>query len=221
MVDALLLKLQQGVETILPTATDLPLSSYLAYMELLAQWNTVYNLTAIDDMEKMLSYHVLDSLSILPFIDADMQAGAKCLDVATGAGLPSVILALARPEATWVALDSNAKKIRFLRYLVLTLPLKNVQAMHCRIENYVPEQLFSVIVSRAFSSLARFFNSAYRLLVAGGSLWAMKGINLEQELAELYQIPALQSAHYSVQTIPLQVPGVTVGRSVVQIKSSQ
>jgi len=206
MSDSFLDQLQQGVEAMGLLAADLPLQSYVSYVELLVQWNSAYNLTAIRDPEKMLAYHVLDSLSILPFI----QKG-DCLDIGTGAGLPGVILALARPDTHWILLDGNNKKTRFVQQVVMTLNLKNVEVICSRIENYEPEIRFNTIVSRAFGSLADFYACSHHLLAPKGCLFAMKGPDPENEIS------ALPAEEVITAIIPLSVPGVTAGRSLVQI----
>jgi len=206
MSESLATQLQQGVEAMGLTASDLPLQDYLSYVELLVQWNSAYNLTAIRDPEKMLAYHVLDSLSILSFI----QTGT-CLDIGTGAGLPGIILALARPDTHWVLLDGNSKKTRFVQQAIITLNLKNVEVICSRIEGFQPEQCFSTIVSRALVSLADFYACSHHLLVSGGSLLAMKGPDPEDEIS------ALSAENVSTMITQLSVPGVTAGRTLVQI----
>ena len=206
MSASLLVQLQQGVEAMDLKPNDLPLQSYLSYIELLVQWNSAYNLTAIRDPEKMLAYHVLDSLSILPFIH-----GNDCLDIGTGAGLPGIILALAKPDTQWVLLDGNNKKTRFVQQAVMTLNLKNVEVVCSRIEKYQAEHRFSTIVSRAFTSLADFYACSHHLLAPGGSLLAMKGPDPEDEIS------ALPAEDVSTKITSLSVPGVTAGRTLVQI----
>ena len=206
MSDSLLARLQQGVEAMGLTASNLPLQDYLSYVELLVQWNSAYNLTAIRDPEKMLAYHILDSLSILPFIHGD-----ECLDVGTGAGLPGMILALAKPDTRWTLLDGNNKKTRFVQQAVITLNLKNVEVICSRIEKYKPEHYFSTIVSRAFTSLNDFYTCSRHLLVPGGSLLAMKGPDPENEISDL------SAEVFSAKITLLSVPGVKAGRTLVQI----
>jgi len=206
MSDSFLDQLQQGVETLGLNATELPLQDYLSYIDLLVQWNSAYNLTAIRDPEKMLAYHILDSLSILPFIH-----GNDCLDVGTGAGVPGIILAMARPDTHWTLLDGNNKKTRFVQQAVMTLSLKNVEVVCSRIEKYQPEHSFSTIVSRALTSLADFYACSHHLLSPGGGLLAMKGPDPEDEIS------ALSTEEVTTTIIPLSVPGVTAGRTLVQI----
>ncbi len=206
MSDSLLDQLQQGVETLGLNAIELPLQDYLSYIELLVQWNSAYNLTAIRDPEKMLAYHILDSLSILPFI-----YGNECLDIGTGAGLPGIILAMAKPDTHWVLLDGNNKKTRFVQQAVITLNLKNVEVICSRIEKYHAELSFSTIVSRAFTSLDDFYACSYHLLAPEGSLLAMKGPDPENEISDISE------KNISTKIIPLSVPGVRGGRTLVQI----
>ncbi len=215
MSDSLFVKLQQGVEAMDLADDDLPLQAYLSYIELLVQWNSAYNLTAVRDPEKMIAYHILDSLAVLPFIHGDECQGNKCLDIGTGAGLPGIILALARPDTHWVLLDGNSKKTRFVQQAVLTLNLKNVEVICCRVEHYKSENRFSTIVSRAFASLAAFFDCSHHLLAPEGILLAMKGPEPENEISEL------SAKAVSTRIIPLVVPGITGGRSLVQIASKR
>lgn len=211
MSDPFLDQLQQGVETLGLSAAELPLQDYLSYIELLVQWNSTYNLTAIRDPEKMIAYHVLDSLSILPFIHGDECQGNKCLDIGTGAGLPGIILAMARPDTHWVLLDGNNKKTRFVQQAVITLNLKNVEVICCRVEQYESEDRFSTIVSRAFTSLDDYYACCHHLLAPKGSLMAMKGPDPEDEISNL------STEEVTTTIIPLSVPGVTGGRTLVQI----
>lgn len=223
MVDSLLLSLKQGLVTMGLAKHDLPLQTYLAYIALLEQWNTTYNLTAIRQPEKMLSYHILDSLSILPFIsqyDQRHEQTHTCLDVATGAGLPGIILALARPDTYWILLDGNNKKTRFVQHAIMTLKIPNAEIMHTRIEDYQPNKKMDTIVTRAFTSLAKFFAFSHRLLAPNGSLLAMKGAKAENEVTELQTTLGTNIDTISTQVIPLKVPNVIGDRKLVKICNS-
>ncbi len=211
MPDLLLAQLQQGVKAMGLADRDLPLRTYVSYIELLAQWNSAYNLTAVRNPEKMIAYHVLDSLSILPFIRGGECQENKCLDIGTGAGLPGIILALAKPGIHWILLDGNNKKTRFVQQAVMMLNITNVEIICSRIEKYKPEIRFNTIVSRAFASLNAFYSCSHHLLVPQGFLLAMKGSGLEKEISDLY------SEDISIKTISLSVPGVNGNRSVVEI----
>ena len=186
---------------------DHPCAAYLAYIDLLGHWNRAYNLTAIQGAEKMLSWHVLDALSILPYL-----YGRYCLDVGTGAGVPGLILALANPDRHWVVLDSNSKKIRFVTQAVIELEIDNVEVIRTRVEDYKPATLFTTVTARAFSSLSLLFERTRQLLARDGILLAMKGTELTEEIAQLAQ------HGQDVQVHVLQVPGVDSGRSLVEVR---
>lgn len=180
---------------------------YRAYLELLVKWNHAYNLTAIRDPQAMLSGHVLTSLAILPWLK-----GHHCLDVGSGAGIPGLLLALARPDTEWTLLDSNGKKTRFLTQAQLELGLDNVEIVQQRIEQFAPGRLFSTIVSRAFRSLAGFYKVSRTRLADGGVILAMKPGKPDAELEEISAMAG--PVDYHALTVPgmEQTPGLVVIR---------
>lgn len=173
----------------------------VAYILLLARWNRAYNLTGVRDPLEMVPRHVLDSLSALPFL-----RGERGLDVGSGAGLPGLVLALARPRMQWVLLDSNAKKCRFLGHASRELELENVRVVRSRLEDFHPAERFSTIISRALSNLADFVAGAGHLLEPGGCLLAMKGRDPEPELT------AAGDLGERARVVPVSVPGLVEGR---------
>ena len=172
--------LQAGLERLDIKAKQPLCVAYLRYIELLAKWNVTYNLTAVKGTKAILERHILDSLSVHSFIE-----GGHCLDIGTGAGLPGMILVLAQPEKQWTLLDSNQKKIRFLRHVTADLNIKNVELVHARIETFKPEKEFDTIICRAFAPLARMLEQTKHLLTAENQLLAMKGKQVETEIDEL------------------------------------
>lgn len=173
----------------------------IAYVVLLARWNRAYNLTGVRDPEDMITRHLLDSLSALPWL-----RGARCLDVGSGAGLPGLVLAAVRPEIAWVLLDSNAKKCRFMDHARLELGLENVRVERSRLEDFHPGERFSTIISRALSSLADFVAGARHLLAPGGCLLAMKGREPERELG------AAGDWGGQAEVVPVSLPGLADGQ---------
>ncbi|MGI8894152.1 MAG: 16S rRNA (guanine(527)-N(7))-methyltransferase RsmG [Casimicrobiaceae bacterium] len=158
-----------------------------AYVELLAKWNRIYNLTAIREPERMVTHHVLDSLSVLPAL-VPLLAVPTCvrmLDVGAGAGLPGIPLAIARPDWDVTLLDSSQKKVAFMTQTAIELELGNVKAHAARVEQFAAHAPFEVVIARAFSALAAFVRCSARHLAPGGRLVAMKGIYPEEELATL------------------------------------
>lgn len=180
--------------------------SLLAYLELLQKWNKAYNLTAIRDPHDMVVLHLLDSLTVLPYL-----RGTAVLDVGTGAGLPGIPLAIAHPDVAFTLLDTNGKKTRFIEYAVRQLGVANVRVEKSRIEEYAPPDKFTTIVSRAFSSLDAFARVCHPLLRTDGYLLAMKG-KLPKE-----EIDALNKAQWEVSSQPVDVPGLDAERHMVML----
>jgi len=180
----------------------------LAYRDELLRWNRAYNLTAIRDPAAMVTRHLLDSLSIHPYV-----RGGSLIDVGTGAGLPGIPLALVDPERRVTLLDGNAKKTRFCQHMVFELDLANVTVVHERAESYRPERPSDTVTSRAFASLADFVRVAGHLCDAGGRMLAMKGPHPEGEIAAL-------AADWRGTCEPLEVPFLDEERSLVVIERS-
>ncbi|MBL8252389.1 MAG: 16S rRNA (guanine(527)-N(7))-methyltransferase RsmG [Candidatus Competibacter sp.] len=176
------------------------------YLALLERWNHAYNLTAVRDPEAMVVRHVLDSLSILPWL-----AGPQVLDVGSGAGLPGIPLAIARPDHRFCLVDSNGKRTRFLNQVVAELRLKNVGVARSRIEDYQPNTLFDSVVSRAFSTLADLVVDAGRLCAPAGRLLAMKGVFPDDELVRL------PPGYAVIGVYPLRVPRLDAERHLVHL----
>ncbi|NBA97027.1 16S rRNA (guanine(527)-N(7))-methyltransferase RsmG [Pseudomonas sp. R5(2019)] len=153
----------------------------LAYLALLIKWNKAYNLTAVRNPDEMVSRHLLDSLSILPYIGDS----PRWLDVGSGGGMPGIPLAIMFPEKQITTLDSNGKKTRFQTQVKLELGLNNLQVIHSRVEAFQPPQPFTGIVSRAFSSLEDFTHWTRHLGDDQTQWLAMKGLHPADELVAL------------------------------------
>lgn len=175
----------------------------LNYLFLLQKWNKVYNLTAIRDQHHMMNHHLLDSLAVVPHLWA-----GRWLDVGCGAGLPGLVLAVAKPDWQFTLLDSNSKKTSFVQQAIIELGLHNVNVCCARSESWQSTAQFDGIVSRAFSELGDFICSTRHLIAPQGRWAAMKGAP-QKEFARLPSI-------YSIEhVIPLQVPGLRAARSLV------
>jgi 16S rRNA (guanine527-N7)-methyltransferase len=146
----------------------------LGYLALLVKWNRTYNLTAIRDPLAMVTHHVLDSLSVLPHLPL-AALRPRVADAGSGAGLPGIPLAIARPQWRVALAESSQKKAAFLRQAAIELALGNVEVHEGRVEAWRPQPLFDLVISRAFSALGEFIAACRHLVVPGGTLAAMKG----------------------------------------------
>lgn len=180
----------------------------IRFIELLSRWNSAFNLTAVRDPVEMVPRHLLDSLSILPWV-----APGRVLDIGTGAGLPGIPLAICRPDCALTLLDSNGKKIRFVRQAAADLGLEHLEAVHARAESYRPRRKFATITSRAVTSLSELCRTAQPLMHADGRLLIMKGRIPDNELADLAHHP---NANAAVQR--LHVPLLDAERHLVEIR---
>jgi 16S rRNA (guanine527-N7)-methyltransferase len=179
----------------------------LNYVALLEKWNDVYNLTAVRGARNIVIHHLLDSLSVLPYV-----AGDTMLDVGSGAGLPGIPLAVVRPQTQVTLLDAREKKTAFLRQAVIELGLRNAEVVCGRIERYFPSARFAVVISRAFSDLRKFVELAGRLCAPNGVLAVMKGRYAPAELARLPSAFALEKA------LPIAVPGLCAERHLILLQ---
>jgi len=165
--------LELGLAELRLTLPEAARTQLMKYVALLEKWNRTYNLTAIDDPVRMVSHHLLDSLVVLPHLP--MPADASLADAGSGAGLPGIPLAVARPEWRVVLAEASDKKCAFLRQAALELGLRNVEVQQGRVEQWQPNARFAVVISRAFAELGRFIAACRHLVAPGGVLAAMKG----------------------------------------------
>jgi 16S rRNA (guanine527-N7)-methyltransferase len=185
----------------------------LDYVGLLAKWNRVYNLSAVRDPAAMLVQHVLDSLAVVAPLRRRMRGDAvRLLDVGSGAGLPGVVLAVALPKLDVTCVDAVGKKTAFVRDIAGSLGLRNLHAVHGRIEMLAGH--YDVIASRAFASLADFVTLTRHLCGDQGVWMAMKGKMPNDELAAL---PGDIEVFHVEQ---LGVPGLGAERCLVWMKKS-
>ena len=198
------IRLEQGLKQLNLEISAQAQQKLLAYLQLMLKWNKAYNLTAIRELDSMVIRHLLDSLSILPYITA-----SPILDVGTGAGLPGIPLAICLPDYQFVLLDSNGKKTRFLTQAKIELGIENIEVIHSRIEDYRPAYGFELITCRAFAALNTILDRTQHLVTSGTRVMAMKGKDELPQLAKGYQ----QLAQHT-----LQVPWLNEDRQLIEIK---
>lgn len=200
-------QLHTGAQKLGIELTEPQQQALLAYLQLLIKWNKAYNLTAIRVPERMVGLHLLDSLAIHPHI----EDANNIIDVGTGAGLPGVVLAIMNPDKKFTLLDSNGKKTRFLVQTKADLKLDNLTVVNDRVEAYQPPQLFDMIISRAFASLADMTRWCKHLLAEGGCFLAMKGQYPQEEIS------AIAHAYKVLAKHELNIPQVEGERHLLTI----
>ncbi len=179
------------------------------YIQLIARWNKAFNLTAIRDVEEMVSKHLLDSLAVQPYVE-----GNNILDVGSGAGLPGIPFAITSPDKHFVLLDCNGKKTRFLTQAKIDLKLDNVEVIHQRVEDYQPivdghRIYFDVITARAYASTADILNSTAHLQSGDTRILVMQGKLDEHIDGQQYQL---------IESHTLDVYGLDAERHLLEIK---
>ncbi|WP_237388144.1 16S rRNA (guanine(527)-N(7))-methyltransferase RsmG [Xenorhabdus sp. Sc-CR9] len=195
--------------------TDIELSQeqkqlLVAYVDMLNKWNKAYNLTSVRNPEQMLVRHIMDSITVNPYLH-----GTQFIDVGTGPGLPGIPLAIVRPDSHFTLLDSLGKRVRFLRQVQHELGLTNISPVQSRVEEFIPESPFDGVISRAFASLQDMLLWCGHLpKLLEGRFYALKGVIPEDELIKLPAGFILDSV------ISLQVTELDEQRHLVILKSN-
>lgn len=211
MRDTLAAVLDSGCQQLGLTLTQAQSQQLIDYTLLLEKWNKTYNLTAIRDAETMMKRHVVDALSVVERVR--VQHPQTLADIGTGGGVPGVILAIVMPELQVFLVESIGKKCRFLRHVVTELGLQaNVQVVQVRVESWQPHAPLSVVICRAFTSLAN-FTTITRHLGDVNTVWlAMKAAETADEESDL-------PADFTLQPpIALTVPFETAKRQLLVVR---
>ncbi len=149
------------------------------YFELLVEWNEKFNLTSITQKDEVEQKHFVDSLLGLDFINS----GDKVCDIGSGAGFPSIPLAIVKPDCNFTLVDSLAKRVGFLNEVVDQLALSNCTCLHSRAEDFAANHKdFDICVARAVAPLPTLLEYTLPLLKVGGKLVAYKGSNVQEEI---------------------------------------
>ncbi|WPE18101.1 16S rRNA (guanine(527)-N(7))-methyltransferase RsmG [Candidatus Thioglobus autotrophicus] len=193
----------EGAKQMKINLEDQQVSSLLAYLELIVKWNKTYNLSAIRHLEDGVKKHLLDSLSVIPYIKQE-----PLLDVGAGAGLPGIVISIMRPDLNVSVLDSVGKKCRFMQFAKTQLGLKNLTVVNQRVEDYQPEQCFGQITSRAFAEVEKTLSLTKHLLCDNGHYLLMKGDHFADEALE----------GFSLKVHKIRVPYVSDQRYFLEIQ---
>lgn len=183
----------------------------LDYVALLEKWNRAYNLTAIREPLRMLRLHLLDSLAVVPHL-AGLPSPARVADVGSGAGLPGIPLAIARPDLEFTLIDSSQKKTAFMQQAIGELGLRNTFVQHCRVETLRAGPRFQAVISRAFAELRDFVEGAAHLCAPGARLFAMKGVLPHEEISRLGELASVR------EIVRLEVPEVAAQRHLLIVE---
>ncbi len=198
--------LLNGAEKMNLSLSESQSEKLLDYLELMIKWNKTYNLSAIRDPQSGVKKHLLDSLSILPYIDDE-----PLLDVGAGAGLPGIVLAIMKPTLLVSVLDSVGKKCRFMQFAKTHLQLDNLNVINQRVEDFKPASCFGQITSRAFAEVGKTLKLTRHLLCDNGRYLLMKGDHFSQEVVQ----GALMTPHQ------IKVPYVSDDRFLLEIHLEQ
>ena len=196
--------------------SDAQAQALMAYLALMQRWNATYNLPAVRDPAQMLTQHLADCLAVIgPLRRSASMTGnnttLRLLDVGSGGGLPGVVIAILNPHIDVTCVDTVGKKAAFVQQVAAELRLRNLHAVHSRVEamKLAP---FDLITSRAFASLSDFVRLTRKQLTADGIWMAMKGKHPAEELESL---PADLDVFHVEQ---LTVPGLDADRCIIWMR---
>ncbi len=201
--------IQQGCTALQIEVTATAAEKLTGFIGLLEKWNRVYNLTAVRDPRAMVVRHILDSLVVLPYLSR-----GNLLDVGTGAGLPGLPIAIARPELPVTLLDASAKKLRFVRQAVFELGLDNVEVVQSRMQEYQPARSFDMVISRAVANLSELYRQTAHLVRPGGRILFMKGSLPAEEIQEL------EADRETLHIERLKIPGLQAERHLLWMEKT-
>ena len=193
----------EGAELMNISLSDKQIQQLLCYLSLILKWNRIYNLSAIRDPIESVKKHLLDSLSIIHFVQPGLL-----LDVGSGAGLPGIVIAIMKPETEVFVLDSVGKKCRFMQVVKSELALENLIVVNSRVESFKSKKSFSQITSRAFAEASKTIQLTKHLLEENGRYLLMKGSNIHEEDVD----------NFNVKVHSMTVPFVSDKRSLLEIQ---
>ncbi|ABE57035.1 methyltransferase GidB [Shewanella denitrificans OS217] len=189
------------------SATEQQQGQLVGFVEMLNKWNKAYNLTSVRSPEQMLIRHVMDSLTVSPYL-----SGKRFIDVGTGPGLPGIPLAIMNPDKEFVLLDSLGKRIRFQKQVQFELKINNISSVESRVEAFQPEIKFDGVLSRAFASVQDMLTWCHHLPHNEGIFYALKG-QLNQ-----VELEAIPEGFELLETIVLQVPQLDEQRHLLKLR---
>ena len=194
------------------------IGQFSVYHEMLLDWNTRMNLTALTTPEDVAVKHIIDSLTAY---DAALFDGARTLiDVGTGAGLPGIPLAVYAPHLTVTLLDALNKRVRFLTEVTASMGLQNVRCIHARAEEAARtaehRAAYDIAVSRAVARLPVLLEYTLPFVSVGGTLLALKGRAYAEEQKEGQRAAAVLGGG-RITARPVHLPGLDDVRAILTV----
>ena len=205
-----------GIQELGLNLSDANIADLELFLQEMGRWNQVHNLTAIEGEQDSVRLHLIDSIAVLPVMKQFLsELSPKIADLGSGGGLPAIPIAIVQPEWRLTLIEAVRKKTAFLQHVRGKLKLKNIQVLSERVEDVAVQQpaQFDAVISRAFTSLARFLNLSLPLLKPDGLVFAMKGKRADEEMQEVcmddWQLLADE---------PLHIPNLSVERRLLVLR---
>jgi 16S rRNA (guanine527-N7)-methyltransferase len=183
------------------------------FLQEMGRWNQVHNLTAIEDESDSIRLHLIDSITVLPVLRQFLKSpNPKIADLGSGGGLPAIPIAIVEPQWHLSLIEAVKKKAAFLQHVRGKLKLKNIEILSERVEYVAVHQKaqFDAVISRAFTSLARFLELSLPLLKPDGLVFAMKGKRADEEMQEV-----CMNDWRLLADEPLHIPNLSVERRIL------
>ena len=205
-----------GIQELGLNLSDTNIADLELFLQEMGRWNQVHNLTAIEGEQDSVRLHLIDSIAVLPVMKQFLnELSPKIADLGSGGGLPAIPIAIVQPEWRLTLIEAVRKKTAFLQHVRGKLKLKNIEVLSERVEDVAVQQpaQFDAVISRAFTSLARFLDLSLPLLKPSGLVFAMKGKRADEEMQEVsmddWQLLADE---------PLHIPNLSVERRLLVLR---